>query len=341
MKKLSIFIKLFLIGLFSSDLMATPSSKGIGAIPVGTTLTLPNYSGALYTANRNTTLLNLIGGINEGLTTKNIEFPTAQLYDLPAPAQPEISEDSSIAGVTADHVAREQETNICQIYQHAINISYLKMANGDRMSGLNTNPGEFVVEDEIDFQVDKKLKIVARDLNYVLHNGVYAKATVSSNPHKTRGLLTAIDSLGGTAVDAGGLALAKLMIDAMLKGMYTAGANFENMVMLMGSAVKIQVSEIYAFAPQDRNIGGVNIKQIETDFGNIMVALDPDVPAGVLACYDLAPLSLVFQTVPGKGNLFYEVLAKTGASEKGQLFGIIGFDHGPGFLHGKVTNILV
>ena len=83
-----------------------------------------------------------------------------------------------------------------------------------------------------------------------------------------------------------------------------------------------------------------NVKQIETDFGNIMV-----MPAhrfqttSVLAIYDLSVVSPVYQPIPGKGNFFYEELAKTGASENGQLYGKFGLDHGPEFMHGKITGL--
>ena len=342
---LVLFMSLFLHGLFSQrafqDGLAIPTLKGVGAIPIGTTFTLPNYSGLLYTANKRSTLLNLIGGVaSQGLYTPNLEYPTAQIYDLPDAKQPAISEDASIAGVTADHIARSQQKNVVQIYQEAINISYLDLANSGRLQGLNTNPDPAdLVENEKAFQIDKKLKIISRDVNFVLHNGVYNLATTSAEINKTRGLLACIDDLGGAVIDAGSTSLTKTMVDNLLIAMHANGASFEDMVLLSDSAIKVQISNLYGFAPQDRNVGGVAVKQIETDFGNIMVDIDSDVPAGVLGCYDLAPLALTFQTVPEKGNLFYEELSKVGASEKGQLFGIIGFDHAPGFLHGKIENI--
>lgn len=341
MKKLFQFVLAFLMGLFTQEAFATPSIELVG-VTTGDSFALPNYSGLLYTANRKTTLLRLIGGINSGLYTPNKEYPTAQLYDLPASKQPAITEAQSIAGVTADHVVRSQQKNVVQIHQHAIDISYVKLANSGRLSGLNTNPApEQVIEDEKAFQIDKKLKIVANDVNYILHNGVYQLAANTAQADKTRGLGEAIDSLGGVSIDAGAVALSKTILDSLFKAMFLNGANFEDMAILVNAGVKEQISDIYGFAPQDREIGGVAIKQIQTDYGNILVDLDSDVPTGELRCYDLAGLNVVFQTVPGKGNLFYETLAKTGASESGQLFGLIGFDHAPGFLHGKITNIAV
>jgi hypothetical protein len=43
--------------------------------------------------------------------------------------------------------------------------------------------------------------------------------------------------------------------------------------------------------------------------------------------------------VPEKGVLFFEELSKTGASEKGQLFGMLGLDYGPEEYHGKITGL--
>jgi len=63
------------------------------------------------------------------------------------------------------------------------------------------------------------------------------------------------------------------------------------------------------------------------------------VPADTILIVDVAHIAPVFQVVPGKGVLFTEELAKTGASEKLQLFGQIGLAHGAGFLHGAITGL--
>jgi len=47
----------------------------------------------------------------------------------------------------------------------------------------------------------------------------------------------------------------------------------------------------------------------------------------------------VWQIVPGKGNFFYEPLARTGAAETGQIFGKFGLDYGADFYHGTITNL--
>jgi len=121
--------------------------------------------------------------------------------------------------------------------------------------------------------------------------------------------------------------------------MYGNGALFKNIVLWCNGFQKQRISNIYGYAPQDRNVGGIAIKQIETDFGNIGIMLDRFMPTTTIAFVDMAVVSPVFQPVPGKGNLFYETLAKTGAAEEGQIFGQIGLDHGPAFCHGTITGL--
>jgi len=82
-----------------------------------------------------------------------------------------------------------------------------------------------------------------------------------------------------------------------------------------------------------------NIKQIETDFGLIGIELEADMPTSAIGIYEMSVLRPVFQPVPEKGNLFYEPLAKSGAVEKGQIYGKIGLEHGPGHLHGSITGL--
>lgn len=307
----------------------------------GTIHNLPNYSGHLFTADAvNTPILTMIGGLTGGLVSENFEFATDSQYQFPQAAQPAITETGSLTAPTAVGYVRSQGTNVAQIFQEKVSVSYEKLANGGRMSGLNTAGQQNNVPSEKDFQIATALKKIARDIEYTIINGAYQKATDAATANKTRGLLAlcADSNLGGTtiAVNAG---LKKANLQALFKAMYDAGAVFENCVLWTNSKQKQIISEIYGYAPTDRNIGGVNIKQIETDFGNIGVALNRFMPQGSLVCAEMNVLAPVFQNVPEKGCFFYEPLAKTGASEDGQIFGKFGLDHGPAFMHGSLTNL--
>ncbi|MCX4266522.1 MAG: DUF5309 family protein, partial [Firmicutes bacterium] len=125
------------------------------------------------------------------------------------------------------------------------------------------------------------------------------------------------------------------------------GAYFSNMVMFLPAYQKQALSEIYAsqfngtpvYTPSQRQVGGLNITELETDFCRLGVCWDRFMPADSVLIADVAHLAPVFQAVPGKGVLFEEELAKTGAADKIQLYGQIGLAHGPAFLHASITGL--
>lgn len=307
---------------------------------LGTTWNLPNYSGELFTAaHKQTPFLTMIGGLSGGgMTTTNHEFPTSSEYDLPEPKQPEISEKASATAPDATHVARDQKKNVTQIFHEAINISYQKMSNADRLQGINTAGQQNNAPSEKDFQIARKLEIIARDVEYSFLNGKYQEATDEDTPAKTRGMFELVEE-AGRAINADGAELEKAIIQQLLRDMATDGAAFSNMVLFANAYNKQKLTEIYGYAPEHRNVGGLNIEQIETDFAQIGIVWDPFVPVDKILLADMSVVKPVFQPVPGKGVLFYEELAKSGASEKGQIYGQIGLAHGPAFYHGAITNL--
>ena len=170
--------------------------------------------------------------------------------------------------------------------------------------------------------------------------GTYALSDGAGVANTTRGILAATALDGGTSTDADGKQLDLATLDALFLAMYTAGAPFSNLVLYVGGALKQRITKIYGYAPEDRNIGGLNIKQVETDFGNIGIVLSRFAPANTVLAIEMSVVAPVFQETPGKGILFAEPLAKTGAADAVMLFGQIGFDHGPAFMHGSITNVI-
>jgi len=302
----------------------------------GTIWGLPNYTGELYTSDMiNTPFLSMIGGLSGGQMTDNFEFPVDSQYSHESLSQENITEDESIAGVTPVNFVRTQTKNVTQIFMESVISSYVKQANEGRLSGINTAGAQNNVTDK-DFQIAKHIESIARRVEWHFLQGTYNLAGNASQANQTRGMISAAAS----TVNASSAALSKELMDQLLLAMFTAGAMFKNPVIFCGGFQKQKLSDIYGYAPEDRNVGGVNVKQLETDFGNIAVApAHRMMPAGTLLVADVAVCAPVFQPVPGKGNFFYEELAKTGAAEKGQMFGMIGLNHGPTFAHGTITSL--
>jgi len=312
------------------------SQKKAGAS--GTVWALPNYDGELFTsAQLETPLLSIIGGLNGGLQTDNFEFATSSLYDLPAAAQPAITETASETAPTATQVTRDQNKNVTQIFHEAINITYAKLSNAGRLSGINTVGNTNNVTNERDWQIARKLEKLARDINFTLYNGAYQISTSAAVANKMRGMFPLCAAK--TTLNASGAALSKPLLQQIFLDMFNAGAIFSNLIIFCGGFQKQKISEIYTVLPDSRSVGGQNIQQIVTDFGNIGIQVDKMVPTANLGLFEVSVMAPVFQPTPEKGNFFYEPLAKTGAAEKGQLFGQIGLDYGPDFLHGSVTNL--
>ena len=319
-----------------------PQSTG-----VGTTYNLPNYAGDLFTASATQTpFLSMIGGLSGGKQTDNFEFQTGVVYDLPDAEQPDISEQASAKAPAASHVARSQQTNVIQIHHETIDLTYAKQSNSGRLSGLNTAGQQANPNDEKAFQIQQKLVKIARDIEYSFLNGTYNKTEDGSTANKTRGMLELCTSDAGTSIDAGGGALSKTLLDQLFKEMADNGALFDNMVLFCNSYIKQAITNLYAdfFKAQmqmTQNIAGMNITQIESDFGKVGICYDPFMKSNSLLVADVGQVAPVFQPVPGKGNFFEEPLAKEGASDKIQIYGQIGLAHAPAFLHGAITDLEV
>jgi hypothetical protein len=192
------------------------------------------------------------------------------------------------------------------------------------------------VKNEKDFQIAANMKQIAFDVDYTFLNGAYASATSAAVAAKSRGIITACST---NTVGASSAQLSVKLLNQLLRTMAANGAQMENMVCFVNGYQKQKLSELYGYAPEDRNVGGVNVKQIETDFCRLGIVWAPNVPADTLLVADLSVCSPVFCPVPEKGLLFYEELARTGASEVGQIYGQIGLDYGPEEFHGTITSL--
>lgn len=304
----------------------------------------PNYTGELYLIGANKTpFLNMIGGLqgNRVRTVADFQFPLAQPWALESPSQPAITETASLTAPTPLTYVRGQDVNTCQIWQRQVSVSYAKQSVtgavvADPTTGLVDITDNQPVQNEKDFQINAHMRQLAVDIDYTFLNGTYAQATSAAVAARTRGIIT---SCVTNTVDASAAALSKPLVDALLLEMANTGSEFLNPVIFVGGFQKQAITNVYGYAPEDRNVGGVNIKQIETDFAILGIVWSPNIPAATLLIADVAFCAPVFLPVPEKGVLFYEELSKTGASENGQIYGQVGLDYGPEEMHGTLTNL--
>lgn len=301
----------------------------------------PNYVGELFLIGANQTpFLNMIGGLTGGKQYAAFDFPTAQPWALETAAQRAVTETGSATAPTATTFVRSQDTNTCQIFHRAVNVSYKKQSTTGVIGSDTTTDqamlGNQPVSNELDFQIQGNLRQVAVDAEHSFLQGVYQQSTAANVAAQTRGIITATTS---NAIAAKTAALSKELIDELLRTMAAAGSVFVNPVIFVNAFQKQKISDIYGYAPESRNVGGVNIQQIETDFAQIGITWAPQMPTDTLLIAEMSVCAPVFCPVPGKGLLFYEELSKTGAAEKGQIYGQMGLDYGPEEYHGKITGL--
>jgi len=302
----------------------------------------PNYVGELFLAGQNQTpFLNMIGGLNGGKQVDSWDFAMDQNYSLEAvSSQQAITETESLTAPTAWTYVRAQEVNACQIYRQAVSLSYARMSVTGGLKPVATGlmpAGNQPVISEKDFQIQAALKQIALQAEYNFLNGTYQQATGAGVASKTNGLVTAC--VGKNTVAAGAVDLSKALLDQLLAEMAGNGASFANMVALVNAFQLQAISDIWGYAPDDRNIGGVAVKKIVTDFCDIDVVYAPKMPTDTLLLANIGLCAPVFLPVPKKGFLFYEDFGKTAAFEGGEVYGQIGLTYGYSYEHGTITGL--
>jgi hypothetical protein len=137
-------------------------------------------------------------------------------------------------------------------------------------------------------------------------------------------------------------------INKLLQSAYDNGGISEQSTatLFVPSGQKLAITSAYASAygqadplAGTRNIGGVAVNTIVTDFGVLNIAIERALPADAIAVVSLEQIQPVFLNIPGKGVLFEEELAKTGASEKSQVYGEIGLAYGNEASHGVLRGL--
>ena len=300
-----------------------------------------NYSGMLFNkGNTRTPLSSIIG--RKAKTTNHVEFAVGQYFDSTGTAsQPAISESASLTAPDATVVTRTQMTNVTQIFQESLGISYAKQSNMGTLSGLNVASQQANPINELDFQVAAKIQKINRDIEFTFIQGAYNKATTDATVNKTRGLVEAITT-NTKAMASKPLGLWD--IADMVKRIYGSNAPTDGLVLWCDAITMFQINADavqngLTVVPAAREINGIALSSVVTPLGVVYLYLGEFLPAGTALLLNLDVIAPVYQPVPGKGNFFLEQLAKVGAGEKYQLFGQIGLDHGPEWYHGKFTGI--
>lgn len=300
-----------------------------------------NYSGLLYNkADTSTPFLNMISGNVK--YTNSVEFVCGQYYTGEEGAIPAISETASLSAPDATFVTRTQFTNVTQIFMEAVAISYAKQSNMATLSGVNLAGQVANPQDELDFQVARKMEKVKRSIEKAFIQGTYNKATADNEVNKTRGMISAITT---NAVNASGASLDLWLINDAVKSIKEAGGDITDLTVLVNATNLLQVNANAIEMGMPVGVAhdteyGIQVSEVVLPIGaTVKLAIGAFLPDGTALVVNTKVCGPVEQPTPNKGNFFLEELAKTGAGTKYQIFGQIGLDHGPEWYHAKITGL--
>lgn len=300
----------------------------------------PNYSGALFNkGNERTPFLSMIAG--KTAYSNSVEFVLGQDYTSEEGDIPAISEKASLTAPDATLVTRGQKTNVTQIFQESIGISYAKMSNMGTLSGANIAGQSANPRNELDFQTSNKLKKIARSIEKTCIQGTFNKADGDDKINKTRGMVEAITQ---NVVAAAGAPLDIWLVNDLMEKIYNSNGDITRLTLLLdgvslnqlnGSAVENGLTVV----PATRNENGIQVTKLIMPMGEVDLMLGQFLPAGTVLLVNFDVIRPIEMIVPGKGNFFRELLAKTGAGEKYQIFGQFGLDYANELYHGKITGL--
>lgn len=319
-----------------------------GITGMGTTFNLPNYVGELFAVSpEDTPFLSAIGGLTGGKPANATHF-TWSGYDLRDASATRQRVEGADAP-EAEARARFSVMNVVEIHQETVETSYTKQAAIGQFGALGAaHPnvqgvsGENAVTDEHGWQVAQALKQIARDVEMSFIRGTYADPATNATARRTRGILEAIET---NAVDAAGEPLTEALILDLMQEVWESGGigESETATLMVGARQKRNLTRIFisdrGFQEETRNVGGVNLQTIETDFGRCNIMLNRYMPADTLVVASLEECQPAFLEIPGLGHFFAEPLAKTGSTTRYQLYGEIGLEYGNERKHGKITGL--
>jgi hypothetical protein len=284
-----------------------------------------------------TPLFNMLGGVASG----SREFLVGAEYEIGDASQPAISEDASMTAPTPSYDQPTQAKNVTQMFHKAVAESYRSESDVMALTGLHLAGGQPNVKSKLAFSVANRTAEIRNEIEYVIINGEYNLATTSAQADKTRGLNAAITS---NVVAAGGAELGPDLLIEMARDLVaTSPYGLDGIVGVLNAEQVVQLNKIVVNEGQRiaYDDAGSNLLKYRTPFGTLYFLEGGHryQPNGTAGFYRLGICRNVLQSVPGKGNFFYEALAKTGASDSGQIFGQWGLDHGHEWMHGKITGL--
>lgn len=311
---------------------------------------LPNYIGEVFfqKSERPNTFLKLVGGLSGGVRLlDHVEFAMGVDYVLPVQTQPAILEGAT-PGLKMEQT--EQVTNLTQIFQESVSLTYTRESSTAAIGGLAVIPGgaagDLIRPGSFDWQVARAIERIQMQMNVSFLAGAYQKPVDNTTARKTRGVRTAMTT---NVFDKAAAALTKAMIESDLQTMMVNRAfnRGDEIYVLAGAAALDKLVSLYEgtpgiFQPASRTVAGLQLYTLVSRWATLQVMWEPDVANGEILY--LQPSKIRTCAMPitaggqNKGILFREELAHTGAARIEQVYGEWGIDYTNEIFHGVTKN---
>jgi hypothetical protein len=307
-----------------------------------TTYAVVNYGGRVFKLLRkNLALLKAVGFLRNGyinpLSSYLFENTT---YDNSAAA----AQKSNLEGQDADKkttTTRSNVSNVLEIFHEDIDVSYTKQG-AMAMMASDSVANQSSVGAELPFQLQGAVDGFMEQVSKAFISGEYDLGS-SSTPRRTRGLLPSITTNVVTADAGSGAAdsFSRDYFEEMVLAWFENGGSLTgNAVILCSGLQKLWIDRIYGKPEDSRTVAGTNLQVVSTPLGDFPIMIDHHMPKDVISLTNLDMLQVNGLFIPNKGIIFEEELAKTGASDKTQLYGELGLDSGDETAHAKLENLV-
>jgi len=234
-----------------------------GITGLGTTFNLPNYVGELFNVSpEDTPFLSAIGGLTGGVAVNSTVFTWSQ-YDLRDAADDRQRLEGADAP-TAEARVRAAGSNVVEIHQEQVAVSYTKQAATNQFAGTAPFVGGMnEVTDELAWQLQQEFKQIARDVEKSFISGTYQMPANNSSARKTRGLLEAIET---NVKDVNGATLTKDDVLDLMQQVWENGGiqESETRTLMVNATLKRKLTGLFitstsyaSYQETSRNVGGV------------------------------------------------------------------------------------
>jgi hypothetical protein len=153
---------------------------------------------------------------------------------------------------------------------------------------------------------------------------------------------------------SGGVPVTVDFVNTLVQGIYDNGglSQGDTRTLFVPSIQKVKLTKAYATAygsnvngaigmSSGHTVGGVAVDHITSDFGELNIVVERALPKDCIVAVSMDQVDPVFLSIPNKGVLFEEALAKTGSADKSQLYGEIGLAYGAERSHGVLRGLAV